>query len=508
MTKESYDLCIIGAGPGGLAALSAVLEPYSHDHLSDAQATRAAFALRGKKAAPAAPRVCVIDPMPWLATWMARFAALEIKWLRSPAVAHPDLFDALSLQGYACSHGRDAELFDSGAGDSKEIRALQEVSGGAWKLPSNSLFQDFCKELVDRLPHEFYQARVKEVQGSDGNFVVDLDNCMKVEASAVVLALGVPGPPIMPAALAGLPEHLAFHSDWNGGKGLSGLRPDERVLVLGGGLTAVQTAQLAHRRGCRVVLLSRRPLTTRHFDVDVKWFDRRRTQRYLFDFVSLPTEERLRMIKETRGGGSVPKMYMEDMTARVAHGRLEVVCGEAKVLGHDGSTVQVQIAGDLRSFDKVVSACGHRPDCTSLAPVAGLQRQWPATVHGGLPVLSQDLQWGGLKKLFVIGALAALQVGPDAGNLMGLRRSVQIVASALDLRGWLRDASSVLCNVRGNRFAALDDNSDDNSEEDDEVQEDRTRGPCGSSADEMPSPKSWSTACSYSMLEEGDWKLQ
>lgn len=277
------------------------------------------------------------------------------------------------------------------------------------------------------------------------------------------------------------------------------MQPGERVLVLGGGLTAVQTAQLAHRRGCRVVLLSRRPLVTRHFDIDAKWFDKRRTQGYLFEFVSLPAEQRLRMIKETRGGGSVPKMYMEDLMARAASGRLKVVCGEGHVLGHDGSSIQVQIAGELHTFQKVVSACGHRPDCTSLSPIAGLQRRWPATIHGGLPVLSQDLQWAGLKKLFVIGALAALQVGPDAGNLMGLRRAAQIVASALDLRAWLRDASSVLSNVRGNRFAALGEGSDsDSDDDDDEVQGEGTMRACGSD----------STACSASTLEDVDWKLQ
>merc|ERR1712032_1545573 len=136
------------------------------------------------------------------------------------------------------------------------------------------------------------------------------------------------------------------------------------------------------------------------------------------------------------------------------------------------------------------------------------QRRWPAPVHGGLPVLSQDLQWAGLKKLFVIGALAGLQVGPDAGNLMGLRRSAHMVASALDSRGWLRDASSVLGNARGNRYAALDDGSDSDSEDDVEEQEDTTGKPCGISGDKRPRSETCSTACSDTTVEADDLNLQ
>lgn len=481
MSAAKYDLCIIGAGPGGLAALSAVLEPYSVDQLSSGQAERAATALRNVQRQ--VPKVCVIDPAPWLSTWANRFRALEIEWLRSPATAHPDLFDALSLMEFARRCGREDELFDSGAGCDKEIKSLPEVSSGGWRLPSNALFMDFCSALINRLPHEFYETRVKDVRGSDGSFVVELDKGIELEASAVVLALGAPGPPIVPAVLSGLPGHLAFHAQCEDGARLETLRHGERVLVIGGGLTAVQTAQLAHRRGCQVLLLSRRPLTSRHFDVDVKWFDRRRTQGYLFEFLSLPAEQRLRMIRETRGGGSVPNMYMEDVRARMASGRFDIAVGDAEVLDHDGATVQVRIGGTTRRFEKIVAACGNRPDCTSLPLVANLHRRWPAHINGGLPVLSHDVQWGGLKKFFVIGALAALQIGPDAGNLMGLRRAAHIVTSALDSRGWQRDTSSVLVNIRGNRYAALhDDSESDDSDCNDDIDGDMNLvpfDPCG-----------------------------
>lgn len=455
-----YDVCIVGAGPGGLAALSAVHEPFSHDQLAQDQATRAAHAPQPRRQ----PSVCIVDPQSWLATWTARFRVLEIEWLRSPAMAHPDLFDAASLQAFACNSGRGSELFESGAASSKEVSALAETHSGLWNLPSSRVFESFCADLAARLPHEFVRGSAAVIHGSDGAFEVELEDGRRVLSKAVVLALGVPGPPVVPPELAEVP--IAFHTDE--GARLQELQAGQRVLVIGGGLTAVQAAQLAARRGCHVTLCSRRPLTTRHFDVSVEWFDRRRSGRCLFDFWGLPLEERLRKVKETRGGGSVPPMYMSALRAEESQGLVEIVCGEACVQASDDGGADVLLGGRVRRFDRIVAACGHRPDCTALPLVRDLLARWPVPVVGGLPIVSQDLQWGTQRRLFVIGALAALQVGPDAANLMGIRRAAHVVAQALGLRSWLRDTGSVLGNIRGNRYAALSGSDDDDEDGDDD----------------------------------------
>jgi len=306
------------------------------------------------------------------------------------------------------------------------------------------------------------------IQGEDGSFSIELDNGESVESSAVVLALGFPGPAVMPAKLAALSSSSIGHVESNGGAILSNLRSGERVCVVGGGLTAVQASQLAHRRGCNVTLLTRRALKTRQFDVDVKWFDRRQNRALHFQFLEKSSAERLAMIKETRGGGSVPPMYMEDLKAREASSGLQLICGEIEAAKLAGERVEVAINGQVHVFDRVISACGHRPDCSSLPVIQSLQETWPAETVCGLPVLSQDLQWPQLDRLFVLGALAALQVGPDAANLMGLRRAAQVVVSALDTRAWLKSEASVLGNIRGNRFGALGlpDNSDSEDSDD------------------------------------------
>lgn len=55
-------------------------------------------------------------------------------------------------------------------------------------------------------------------------------------------------------------------------------------------------------------------------------------------------------------------------------------------------------------------------------------------------------------------------IPPDADAQNLPRRAVQIVANALSLRAWLKDTKTVLGNICGNRFQALDSDSDSECE--------------------------------------------
>lgn len=484
----NFDVCIVGAGPAGLAALSACVEPYSLDLLGPNQSARVAHALglqqkRNAAGSLPAPRVCVIDSEPWLTAWRQRFQHVDIQWLRSPTIAHPDAFDPGAMLAFAGENDRTKELLDSGCVD-KNLLKLPEASAGFWHLPSNKLFLDFCDDLVSRSPHKFVKGRANSIQGVDGEFTVGLEDGRELKSASVVLALGVPGPPVIPASIANLPSRLMFHSDFESGRRLKELGQGgaRRILVLGGGLTAVQVALLGVKRGCTVTLCSRRPLTTRHFDIDKSWFDWREGTRHRFGFLSKPLEERLAMIKETRGGGSVPPFYMNQLRQAGSSGRLTVKVCEVQVSKVLDNGVDVEVGGSIERFDLVVSACGHRPDCTQLPLIQALLKDSPVQITGGLPHLSQDLEWGEYKQLKVIGSLASLQVGPDAGNLMGIRRAALILTSTMGLRDWLHefseiDETSLKRNIRGNSFSLLDDHdqeSEEGSEEElvkDEIEE-------------------------------------
>jgi len=52
-------------------------------------------------------------------------------------------------------------------------------------------------------------------------------------------------------------------------------------------------------------------------------------------------------------------------------------------------------------------------------------------VIGGLPVLDNDLKWSKDCDAFIMGAYAALQLGPDAANLSGARVGAEKIVSAI-----------------------------------------------------------------------------
>ena len=467
--SECYDVCIIGAGPAGLACLSAIREPYSIDSMRDAAVVeRAARSIGLHKQL----RICVVDPgTSWMQSWKSNFATLRIQHLRSPALAHPDMFDFHSLLVHACQRGReDTELYESGCWDRKDLLGLGQTQVGLWKLPSTNLFADFCDELAARLDHTYFQGKVVEVEEAHGNMYLvtksdSLGTITYTFARNIVVATGMAGGQIVPRGLTHCPKNVL----WNEPEAFP-TQPDrpgidtQRILVVGGGLTAVQTALRVIQDGHQCVLCSRRPLHEKHFDIPVEWFDLRKTNNFLSEFYHTDVKSRLNMLKKARNGGSVPSMYMNLLDKH--KDRLTCCVGEAEYLkdaAQEGTSrrVTVVINGSSHIFDKVILACGINPDCSAHPVMEKMLSKWPIATHGGFPDVTPDLQWHASRtNIFVVGAMAALQVGPDAGNLMGMRRAARLVANALDCHGWLRERALT------NPFLALWDDSESESDND------------------------------------------
>ena len=240
---------------------------------------------------------------------------------------------------------------------------------GLWKLPSTRLFRDFCIHLAKQLKHEFVKGMAVDLTRNDngGNedestsYTVTLSDGSEINCNSVVLALGPTGTPVTPAKLCNVPkdrliqwpkmkEHLKSHH--------------KRVLVVGGGLTAVQVAQYCLRSGRKVVLCSRRPLVERHFDIDTCWFDKRSANLQISEFYHQSEAERLTALKEVRGGGSVPPIYMNDVRKWQRSGELSVLNGvepEYMESTVDGRVV-IGMGKEQMTFDFIILACGIKPD--------------------------------------------------------------------------------------------------------------------------------------------------
>ncbi|SPO37490.1 uncharacterized protein PSFLO_02965 [Pseudozyma flocculosa] len=81
--------------------------------------------------------------------------------------------------------------------------------------------------------------------------------------------------------------------------------------------------------------------------------------------------------------------------------------------------------------DYILSATGPSLDFSALPFMRELTSSRPIAHHGGLPVLTQDLQYASGLPLFVVGAYSALQIGPAAFNLGGMREAADRVVTAL-----------------------------------------------------------------------------
>lgn len=352
------DVLIIGAGPHALAAAVYLLS--------------ADPALSG--------RLAVADPAPWLTSWHRRFARFELTGLRSAGVHHPHP-SPYALLNFASHAGREYEL------------------SGAQGRPGVRLFTDFCDSLIEC--HDLATARLPATVDAlyprdDGRVDVLLAG-ETIRVGHVVLATGCARPHV--------PVLGARHAD---SVELHGVRPGDRVCVIGGGLTAAHLALRAAGRGARVLLLSRATLAPRAMDVEPVWLGHA-----LPAFARTSPAARAAAVRAARTG-TVPAEVLRALRA------------EPRVRLHVGSVCQVLPGGvvlaDGRRLtaDAVWLATGHTHDLRADPLTAGLLSRVPVPVVDGLPVLDDDLEWGGAA-VHVTGPLAALHVGPAARNLAGAR---------------------------------------------------------------------------------------
>lgn len=462
---DVYDVVIVGAGPAALTCLSGIQETYSLDELSGLQLERAYGARRQQQ------KVAVIDPHnEWMYEWKQNFKALDIKYLRSPAIAHPDMFDTNALLAKAHALSTDNEkvpsdmLIESGCAEIRELLPLGQSQIGLWRLPSTELFLKFCKDLADRLPHEYICDKVTSIHHKDSIFLVKVAGQKQdLLSKSVILATGVVGKPLIPDGLKQAPNLVPWKDLDSILIPNEGRAPRKSILVVGGGLTAVQVAQKCFRQNHETTLCSRRHLVERHFDLPNMWFDRRFTNKCMSDFYHQPLDDRFKLLKEERGGGSVPPIYMKELRAMKGLNCLVTQHLQYKGKTTEGRYLVELMDGKCKEFDHIVIACGLQAQCDQHGLYSQILKDIP-DVRGtlqGYPDLTEDLEW--MDKLYVVGGMGGLNTGPDAANLMGMRRAAKVVVQSLGLRQWLRQ--DACANVYRNPFEAFADNSSDDESE-------------------------------------------
>ncbi len=379
---DMLDVVILGAGPHGLAMAT---------HLRTSAPTM---------------RVAVVDPAgSWLAGWRNSFGRHRVTMLRSPVVHHPgpdpgELDRFTSLGGHA-------------------------ITGLPYGIPHADTFASFCDALVERhgLASMLVAARAEAIVPTDAGLCVELDSAdRQLVARRVVVATNphrrlLPG--WLPAVLP-LPTARLAHADDVDLREVDVRR--EHVVVVGGGMTAAHLALGAAAGGARVTVVSRRPLAVRNFDVDPGWLGPKELDRF---HAEADPARRLALARAARGGGSIPPWLLEQLAAEPAiELRHDLVA-----VGRQAEAVILRFAeGEECLADRVWLATGSIPSVDGCRPLRGLLADIPAV--DGLPVPAADLRIGPWP-IHVMGRLAAIALGPAAGNLWGARLGARAIMTSV-----------------------------------------------------------------------------
>lgn len=384
------DLAIIGAGPHALTLVT---------HLLQKRQT-----MRG--------RFLVFDPSGiWMSRWRSQFAALEIPHLRSPAVHHPDP-NHFALRKFAES--RPNELFPP------------------YDLPGTQLFEDMCADVIQRwdVQNVVVKAKITRLQPLSTGFRLWLSDGSDIIARRVVLATGggkLQIPDWVSQINLTYPEDKLCHSNKVDLRKLS--LAGERIIIVGGGLTSGHLAIGALARGAKVHLMLRRNLQAKLFDAEPGWLGPKYLKGF---FAESDYHQRWEMIQQARNGGSMTPAIAMQLRRAVRHANLimDEYCQiqEAQWLDEHWQ-VRCNNSNNYECH-RIWLCTGNKFDVAAEPLLTEILDNYPIPIVNGLPVLDSHLRWPGCE-LFIMGALAALQVGPTARNLSGARMASEKIVPAI-----------------------------------------------------------------------------
>jgi len=358
-------------------------------------------------------QVAILDPHgDLLAAWNRMTTHCGMRFLRSPATHHIDL-PILSIYKFA------------------RTPAGQPLSDfiPPYNRPSLALFRAHSHQVIveNQLDRRHIRGRALHVRRDGPRLVVET-TAGPLKTRRVLLAVGMGEQLCWPTwardlRQAGGPVVHVFEGDFKADED----RPWQSIVVVGGGITAVQTAlALAGKTRARVTLLVRRPLQESQFDFNPCWIGPKCLRRFYRE--DYPT--RRATIAEARIPGSLPG----EVAAAFARARDQSRIGyhQAAVKGAAlaNGAVRIRTEAGLLEAQRVVLATGFRAERPGGRLVDRLIEDFGLPCNPcGYPIVGADLQWGA--NIYLTGPLAELQIGPCARNIVGARNAGRVLTASL-----------------------------------------------------------------------------
>jgi len=316
----------------------------------------------------------------------------------------------------------------------------------------------YGEEVQRRYVSGVKDVEVSKLYPSGQGFRLELADGTVEQAARVVVATGLTGLQRMPV-IAGMPEshisHASAHADL-------ARFANQRVLVIGAGQSAFETAALLHENGAKVQVITRRKpfwfapegeadptLWTRirhpNFGLGPGWRAWLWSEQPIL-FSHLPAHIRLANAYSTFGPAGSGWLYH-----RVV-GKIEITTGQiqtAEAIDNSVLVRTVAATGEAKNFlvDHVIAATGYHADIRRIGFLAPVLPQI-ATLADGIPALDRGFQTS-LPGLHMIGYLSAPSLGPSMRFIYGTNFAAPQLARVLK-----RNLKTTTVGYSGNLSAA------------------------------------------------------
>jgi glycine/D-amino acid oxidase-like deaminating enzyme len=354
--------------------------------------------IRKHRLSPA--QIGILDPHPHLlGRWKHMTANVGMSHLRSPG-AHHLHDDPFHLRTFT------------------QTTALQYPPPIAlYERPALSLFNTHSDSLITRFELEkaHIHGMATGMERIAGGWRIHTDHA-PIDAKQVLLAMGASNFLNIPAwATPDMPVHHVLDEKFNRADIKNG-----QWVVVGGGISGAQTALALAENGVDVTLITRYPIRIHDFDSDPCWVTRLCLEEF---YATDDLSKRRFLIKQARYRGSVPYDIADALRDAIGMGMIRHVITD--IIHADHAPFRL-ITTDGREFvaDGAILATGF----TTSPPISAwladaITRHDLPLAPDGYPVVDKGLCWS--DGLYVTGALAELEIGATARNIIGARLALE-----------------------------------------------------------------------------------
>ncbi|HEU4894227.1 MAG TPA: FAD-dependent oxidoreductase [Acidimicrobiia bacterium] len=329
-----------------------------------------------------------------------------------------------------------------------------DLEVGGWGVPVPlEVYSAYGEWFVEKSDVPVEDIRVVWLSTASDGFVLELESGETVRARRVVIAVGLSHFEHIPTELESLPPHLSSHSSsvraGVGGSSETRLHPGDfagrRVIIIGAGQSALESAALLHEHGAEAEIVARADSIA--WNTPPHPLDRSLWRRirhpigglctglgcWLYEhgpqvFHLLPAAERLRRVRTAFGPAGA--WWLRERIEGKVTVRFGLHPRDARPHG-DGVDVEFEGREGLEtlSADHVISATGYRVDLGRLAFLdPGLMSSIRTTDN--FPTLDRHFQ-SSVPGLFFVGSASAAAFGPVVRFVLGARFTARVLERRL-----------------------------------------------------------------------------